>query len=119
MELRLSSSNDAWSCQISIRWEYATSGKRNDEIKETLFGGRITEKCDVELALRRAQAAVLNPEVPSTQFLGMSAEELRKNFTPEAGSLLFSRNVVCIDLIGPELTDLSFIDLPGMSLAGA
>ncbi|OCH87803.1 hypothetical protein OBBRIDRAFT_827487 [Obba rivulosa] len=114
MELRLSSSSDPWSCQISLRWEYGLNGRRNDEIKEVLFGDQLTDKSDVELALRRAQAAILNPDIPSAQFLSMSAEELRNNFTPEASSLLFSRNVVCIDLIGPELTDLSFIDLPGI-----
>ncbi|EMD31064.1 hypothetical protein CERSUDRAFT_60537 [Gelatoporia subvermispora B] len=114
MELRLSSSEDPWSCQISIRWEYGPNNERNDEIREVMFGGRITNKDDVELALRRAQAAVLNPEVPSARFINMSAEELWRNFTPDAGSLLFSRNVVCIDLVGPDLTDLSFIDLPGI-----
>jgi hypothetical protein len=42
----------------------------------------------------------------------MPLDDLRK--PPSTKS--FSRDVVCVDLQGPELTDLSFIDLPGMSL---
>ncbi|KAF7360121.1 hypothetical protein MVEN_00740500 [Mycena venus] len=73
----------------------------------------ITNKDEVELALRRAQFAVLNPNVSFGKVLEMSAEDLRYGV---AGSdpLPFSRNVVCVDLEGPELTDLMFLDLPGI-----
>ena len=27
--------------------------------------------------------------------------------------LSFSRNVICVDVVGPGLVDLSFVDLPG------
>ncbi|EPQ51165.1 hypothetical protein GLOTRDRAFT_141261 [Gloeophyllum trabeum ATCC 11539] len=112
MECRLSSSDMPWKCQISIRWEFDDKGKRRDDVQEVPFGGAITNKGDVELALRRAQAAVLNPSVSPSKFLLMSADHLKA----PAGTrktLDFSRNVVCVDLVGPDLTDLSFIDLPG------
>ena len=106
MECRLQASSGPWSCRISIRREYDSGGKRLDEISETAFGNIITNKSDVENALRLAQFAVLNPQVPSDTFSSLHA--------PEGRSLLkFSRNVVCVDICGPDLTDLSFIDLPG------
>ncbi|OCH92571.1 hypothetical protein OBBRIDRAFT_811610 [Obba rivulosa] len=74
---------------------------RNDEIKDVPFSGRITSKNDVELFLRRAQAAVLNPPVTSARFLDSSMEELRVQMSSA-------------DLVGLELTDLSFIDIPGI-----
>lgn len=60
--------------------------------------------------LRRAQTAVLNPGTDAQEFVTMSAKELKHL---GRNQLQFSRNTVCIDLSGPELTDLAFIDLPG------
>ncbi|KZT22881.1 hypothetical protein NEOLEDRAFT_1180623 [Neolentinus lepideus HHB14362 ss-1] len=113
MECRLSSSEGPWTCQISIRWEFDDKGKRKDDVQEVAFGAPITNKGVVELALRRAQAAVLNPSIPLSKFLIMTAEDL-KDKSHVSGTLKFSRNVVCVDLVGPDLTDLSFIDLPGI-----
>lgn len=84
-----------------------------DHVSEVSFGDPITNKRDVELMLRRAQAAVLNPKVDANEILGMSAEELENGVPSDFKPLLFSKNVVCVDLQGPELVDLAFIDLPG------
>ncbi|KAH7920090.1 hypothetical protein BV22DRAFT_826286 [Leucogyrophana mollusca] len=111
MECRMSSSGGPWSCHISIRWEYDESGNQLKDVSEVPFGDMITDKGAVEIALRRAQAAVLHPSTPATQFQGLRAEELERF---KGKPLQFSRNVVCIDLEGPDLTDLSFIDLPGI-----
>lgn len=113
MECRLSSSSGPWSCQVSIRWEFDADGKHLDKVSEILFGPLITEKKEVELALRRAQAAVLNPDVPPSKYVNASAEDLKSGIDYMRRAIPFSRNVVCVDLEGPELTDLSFIDLPG------
>lgn len=59
----------------------------------------ITDKNEVELALRRAQVAVLNPSVSFGEILEMSPEDL-KNGIPGKEPLPFSRNVVCVDLEG-------------------
>lgn len=109
MECRLVSSSEPWHCQISIRWEFDTSGKRKGKVEEVPFGPLITKKEDVELALRRAQSAVLNPTVPTAELLGKTADSLRRI----DNQYKFSRNTVCIQLSGPELTDLAFVDLPG------
>ncbi|KAI9058588.1 hypothetical protein FKP32DRAFT_1761416 [Trametes sanguinea] len=95
MECRLCRSDGEWSCQVKIRYEYDDdSCRRLEEIEEIDFEGPIFDKNEVENALRRAQAEVLRGD--------------RKK------SLKFSRNVVCLELTGPDLCDLSFVDLPGI-----
>jgi hypothetical protein len=111
MECRLSSSSDPWSCQVTIRWEFEPSGKRMHSIDRQVFGPRITDKRDVEMRLRQAQAAVLNPKTPANQFLHKKEEDL-KNFVSTNPSI--SMNVVSVELEGPDLVDLAFVDLPGI-----
>ncbi|OJT11810.1 Interferon-induced GTP-binding protein Mx [Trametes pubescens] len=60
--------------------------------------------------LRRAQEAVLHPDVKFEVFLEDGWQEKVKGKQP----LRFSQNIVCIELTGPDLTDLSFVDLPGI-----
>lgn len=113
MECRLSSSEKRWSCQLSIRWEFDQNDKPMDKVSETPFGPLITNKSEVELALRRAQAAVLNPSVPAASFLTYGIDELKSVPRGSQIAIPFSRNVICVDLEGPELTDIIFLDLPG------
>ena len=110
IECRLSQSSEPWRAQVSIRLEYDSRGDRLHDIKEISFGEVITEPGEVELQLRRAQCAVLSPAADSMIFLTKSAEELRamSNFFAK-----FSNNVVCVEISGPELTNLDFVDLPG------
>ncbi|KAG5640591.1 hypothetical protein DXG03_007994 [Asterophora parasitica] len=114
MECRLSSSTNRWTCQISIRREYDASGNLLDKVSETSFGHVIIDKNNVELALRRAQVAVLNPDLDPSDILRASADDLTKVPFVSSQSLAFSRDIICVDLEGPELTDLAFIDLPGL-----
>ncbi|PBK78407.1 hypothetical protein ARMSODRAFT_947314 [Armillaria solidipes] len=114
MECRLSSSSIPWQCKISIRREFDKNGERMDDISETPFGELITDKSAVESLLRRAQPSVLNPGIPVEKVLHAPTEELTKWSEQSQKMQPFSRNVVCVDLSGPELTDLSFIDLPGL-----
>ncbi|KAJ6487722.1 P-loop containing nucleoside triphosphate hydrolase protein [Mycena sanguinolenta] len=112
MECRLASSTSSWSCRISIRTEFDDVGQPQ-EVYERPFGKPILDPKEVEIALRRAQLAVLSPGVSDEQILAMSPEELKKGI-PGQELLRFSRNVICVDLEGPELTDLIFLDLPGL-----
>ncbi|KAI0743151.1 P-loop containing nucleoside triphosphate hydrolase protein [Daedaleopsis nitida] len=116
MECRLAHSPGEWSCQIKIRWEYKSDNKeRREEVEEVDFGPLLTDKGDVEPMLRRAQAAVLNPDVPCATFANMSDAQFQAGaHTKGKKQLLFSRNIVCIELTGPDLADLSFVDLPGI-----
>ncbi|KAJ7800360.1 P-loop containing nucleoside triphosphate hydrolase protein [Mycena olivaceomarginata] len=115
MECRLASSPNSWSCRISIRIEFDQSGVRRaiEDVDEHEFIPSITNKDEVEIALRRAQLAVLNPTVSFREILEMNPQDL-KDGIPGHDSLPFSRNVICVDLKGPELTDLMFLDLPGI-----
>jgi len=71
------------------------------------FGAAITDKSRVEERIRRAQRAILNPSVSHEAFL------LGPDGEPDKMELSFSKNCVCLELSGPDLTDLSFCDLPG------
>jgi len=101
----MSSSATSWSCKIKLRFDYAV------QQREISFGPTITDKNDIEIWLRRAQAAILNPNLAPESFHTMSIQELRN--LPSTNSLKFSRNVVSIFIEDPSATDLSFVDLPG------
>ncbi len=123
MECRLGYTPDAWFCQISVRWEFDGTGQRLEEVQEVPFGPRLTDKALVEPMLRRAQAAILSAsggtgsrEAAVARFVGMSLEEVRRSTDPKTSgvkALAFSWNTICVDLTGPDLVDLSFVDLPG------
>ncbi|THH00719.1 hypothetical protein EW026_g1860 [Hermanssonia centrifuga] len=55
-------------------------------------------------------SAVLNPGIDQSSFLDQSESDLKQM----NNQLKFSRNAVCLDLSGPDLTDLAFVDLPGI-----
>ncbi|KAJ7140089.1 P-loop containing nucleoside triphosphate hydrolase protein [Mycena crocata] len=112
MECSMSSSADRWSCKISLRFDYNSRGSKI-ETKTHSFGQTITDKATVELWLRRAQAAILSPHLPIQDFCTKTEHELR-NPPPDAERLQFSKNAVLVDLRDPEITDLSFVDLPGL-----
>ncbi|KAI0743138.1 P-loop containing nucleoside triphosphate hydrolase protein [Daedaleopsis nitida] len=115
MECRLSNS-ELWSCQISIRWEYDEDDLRLAEVHEERFGSTLCDPSEVEDMLRRAQAAILSPRTPRSDFLDADIDTVKSGgvSTLGAGTLPFSRNIICVDLAGQELVDLSFVDLPGI-----
>ncbi|KAG6379656.1 P-loop containing nucleoside triphosphate hydrolase protein [Boletus reticuloceps] len=112
MECTMSSSATTWSCRIKLRFDYDSSGRSSQQQKEISFGPTITDKNEVDIWLRRAQAAILNPNNPPESFHRKSIQELR-NLTA-TNSLKFSRNVVSVFIEDPGATDLSFVDLPGL-----
>ena len=108
MECILSSNAESWSCTIEIRREYDSNGIPLKTIEREPFGHVIVNKLDVELWVRRAQAAVLNPNRSPSDFHDMSLDYLK-----ELSNNRFSKNVVQINVNDPDATDLSFVDLPG------
>ena len=67
----------------------------------------------VEDRLRRAQAAILELSLHSHDH--SAARFLADNYQAHAKSPMdFSRNVVRLDVSGPDLVDVTFIDLPGL-----
>lgn len=71
------------------------------------FGQVIRDKSLVEERIRRAQRAILRPKTNPDVFLSGLDED------PDYRELTFSKNCVSLEISGPELTDLSFCDLPG------
>lgn len=67
----------------------------------------IHDKDDVEERIRRAQRAILNPGTLIRDFLDGHDED------PIGRELSFSKNCVCLEISGPDVADLSFVDLPG------
>ena len=115
MECRLTyTPHTPWRCQVKLRIDFDNeTGQRLLEVEEKPFGSLLEDPLELEDILRRAQMAILNPSVEPTAFVDLDLSSVGSE--PPCGSrkqLQFSRNVVCLDLSGPDVTDLSFIDLP-------
>ena len=106
-ECRLAFSNDPWKCTVHLRFLKDEKGNDISPIRNVQFGGIITNKADVEDRLRRAQLAILNPGVDSDKYLTGKAP------AGSSGEVAFSENFVSVEISGPEVTNLSFCDLPG------
>lgn len=123
MEVNLKSRPGPWSCQIFLRFEYDPKGQPLAEVSLIPFGVALTSPADVEIALMRAQTAILNyPHVQYTEFMRKTKPELDEYRTAEAflnGTLKFSKNVVCVDVYDEGCPDLSFVDLPGEQLVSS
>lgn len=111
-ECTMISDAESWSCQISLRFDHDTNGNPMPS-KVYQFGPRITNKDEVEIWMRRAQAAILSPHIANREiFYKRSLDELRT--LKDDKMLPFSKNSVCVDIDDPEATDLTFVDLPGL-----
>ncbi|KAJ3972925.1 P-loop containing nucleoside triphosphate hydrolase protein [Lentinula raphanica] len=113
VELSMSSFVEEWECTISLRYNISenSGGNSTSTVFCTLSA---IEKSNVDLWLRRAQAAILSHERPISDFQNMGLAKL-KALRPGEGSMrAFSMDVIQVDLKDPELTDLTFIDLPGL-----
>ncbi|KAG9311765.1 P-loop containing nucleoside triphosphate hydrolase protein [Chiua virens] len=115
MECTMSSNATTWSCNIKLRFDHDLSGRSSSSTpRETAFGPAITDKNLVDVWLRRAQTAILNPDQVPETFHKMSIQELKDFAAASTNSLPFSRNVVSLFIEDPSATDLSFVDLPGL-----
>ena len=73
------------------------------------FGDDITDRDLVKDRIERAQLAILNPSEPAETFLDRDVD-LRA-----PADLSFSSSIICLEIMGPEYSDISFVDLPGTS----
>lgn len=101
----------SWSCRISLRFEVDEVGNKI-EPNEVRFGTPITNHNVVEIALRRAQLAILNPSIPSEKFVAYDVTLDEKRPLGSTEQLTFSANVVVVEISGFNVTDLTFVDLP-------
>lgn len=122
---------ETWTCKISLNLSYVYAPRDNNRpiqagevtnknpfppwkeadlvVKDFMV---ITNKSDLEVALKWAQIAILNPSrshelyVPNAQnSLFVDRDETEAKFSP---------NVVSVEMSGPNLPPLSFFDLPGI-----
>lgn len=108
-----------WTCQINIRRVEDTSGTPLSRPYEAEFGGPIHSLQMVEPMLRRAQLAAVNPDRDLDELIhfdlanydSQGKDGILPPVYPDQQS--FSRNVVAIELQGPDMLNLTFIDLPG------
>ncbi|CAG8461341.1 4208_t:CDS:2 [Dentiscutata heterogama] len=114
MELRLIESAKNWSCQFSLRKEYDENGKRLSHPKELKFGELIDNPDEVEIMARRAQKALLNPADNYDAYLDWEFGNTSYDEDSKSNALKFTKNVVCIEIRGPDVPNLSLIDLPGI-----
>lgn len=101
---------EEWSCRVFLRWVDRSGGQSAFGQTKEPFGDLVTDKNLLENLVLRAQLAILNPRVPSSTFLNADDADLSG-----PSDLSFTPNIVCLEITGPDYTDISFVDLPGMS----
>ncbi|KAJ6556994.1 P-loop containing nucleoside triphosphate hydrolase protein [Mycena vulgaris] len=105
-ECRLSRSDELWKCTVELRFITDKNGQTLGQPRTEVFGDAIFDKSEVEDRIRRAQRAILNPSKPARQFIDEDDDD-----SPE---ISFSTNYISLQISGPEVADLSFVDLPGL-----
>ncbi|RAH46914.1 putative dynamin GTPase [Aspergillus brunneoviolaceus CBS 621.78] len=127
MEINLTESDpdQPWTCRVylSRKYFYDTS-QRVDKVskKSHPFGPwhvqdqedelfiTLSDRDDVEEAIRWAQLAILNPGRPTAEYIPGQNFETDENYCQAK----FSPNVVRLDISAPGFPSLSFYDLPGV-----
>lgn len=111
-ECTLSNSDDPWRCDVYLRFKYdsynrpLTGGQKQD----MAFGGTLHTREEVQDRVRRAQLAILNPKLDDPNF----PHSFLTSEPPSQSEITFSRNTIVLKVSGPDIVDLSFVDLPGM-----
>ncbi|KAF3903239.1 Dynamin-1 [Dactylellina cionopaga] len=104
----------SWHCTISLRFHKRYIKKRGDPWVDTnyqqCFFMRVDNPDNVESSLVRAQNAILNPSRQWDEF----AAQLPSLAANQPTEVPFSPNVICMEITGPGIPNLSFIDLPGI-----
>lgn len=111
----MSNSDGSWRCEVYLRFKYDShnrplaGGQRSD----IPFGGTLYTREDVQDRVRRAQLAILNPKLDDPDF----PHSFLTSEPPSQSEITFSRNIIVLKVSGPDIVDLSFVDLPGMPRA--
>ncbi|THU89402.1 hypothetical protein K435DRAFT_677975 [Dendrothele bispora CBS 962.96] len=104
------SNSPTWKCIVSLRIMTDSTGQLLGEPRNEQFGPVILDKSEVEDRIRRAQRALLHPNIPRSRFL----EENEGDIVDDPSAPTFSSNCVSLKISGPKIADLSFCDLPGL-----
>ncbi|KAF9264314.1 P-loop containing nucleoside triphosphate hydrolase protein [Marasmius fiardii PR-910] len=106
----------SWSCNLYLRKEFDSSGKElpSDRVEKVRFGHTITDPKELDLWIRRAQAAILSPHRDHSEFYDMNSETIKTLLKDDPKTLSFSRNIVGVEVKSPDSVPLTFVDLPGI-----
>ncbi|KZT28391.1 hypothetical protein NEOLEDRAFT_1154609 [Neolentinus lepideus HHB14362 ss-1] len=99
-ECKLTTSKESWQCKVSLRFETDEYGEPLGQARNVQFGDIIQDKAD---------RAVLSPGTNFRDFL--DDDDSVEN---AAGQLAFTTNSISLQISGPDVADLSFVDLPGL-----
>src|SRR5258708_23818888 len=108
-ECILIQSSEPWECEVSLKFQVDARNVPLARVRNFPFGPTIRDPAQVEDRLRRAQLAILNADLDRDGFPG----SFLTGNTPEARSVSFSQNCISLKVRGPDIVDLSFVDLPG------
>ncbi|PVF95175.1 hypothetical protein CPB86DRAFT_711675, partial [Serendipita vermifera] len=97
-----------WRCRIGVKYGFGVSGEKLPQPRVEIFGEDIFEPHEVPERIFRAQAAILWPDLDSRDFLDLDQYETSSEC---------SANSVTVEIEGPEVEDLTFVDLPGIIAA--
>jgi hypothetical protein len=95
-----------WRCRIGIIREVDLNGDPLPVQEHIPFGPDINSVGKVCERIERAQVAILRPDRDPSEFVDAPFFERREDG--------FSFNSIVVDISGPDVIDLSFVDLPGM-----
>lgn len=118
MECTVTRKDGPWTCTISLRLDHGVDGRVVEGKPKTIVFAEVNDKSNVELWLRRAQAAILCrsdgvlTEALVEPFKTKTQGQL-KEMQKDGRLLSFSFNTVEVAIHDREGTDLSFVDLPG------
>lgn len=112
-ECTLNHSDEPWRCDVYLRFKYDSQNQPliGGQRPDIPFGGPVYSPEDVTDRVRRAQFAILNPNLDSPDF----PRSFLTSEPPTHSEITFSRNIVVLKVSGPDIVDLSFVDLPGTS----
>lgn len=107
MEVRLCEETEKreWSCTVSLRF----NSQLEHERPRTEFFAKTSNKGDVEIILRRAQLAILNPNQAIENFVNLDVAT-----HTAAPARPFSEDMIVVDIVGAPV-NVTFIDLPGIT----
>ncbi|KAK6507998.1 hypothetical protein TWF481_006417 [Arthrobotrys musiformis] len=105
-----------WRCKVSLRFHKAYNSKKKGdpwtEVQHTQHPFlTINDPEHVEAVIIRAQLAILNPSRHWGDFVSIPVQTAGSTETTEVP---FSPNVICMEITGNNVPNLSFIDLPGI-----
>ncbi|KAF8315707.1 P-loop containing nucleoside triphosphate hydrolase protein [Clavulina sp. PMI_390] len=102
---------DPWKCAVYLRFKYDSYGQPlTGGQRQMPFGGTIEDPAEVKDRVARAQLAILNPDLGNANF----PESFLTGEPPTTSAITFSGNTIVLKVSGPEVVDLSFVDLPGI-----